>query len=170
MIMALNANSYGSVAEVTALTRLYLQGQSAFNSTTRPTLTEVEAFIDKASGVLNLALASKGVGVPVTQTDARFACAGWVVSLAAAWVELSQPTAAGGDEENPRALLIARLGERAAEFVAGNAAGFAHLGASQSAAGSNALIFTGAAAQTDRADPGDTSLEQPKFTRGQFDS
>ena len=46
--MTLRLDSYASVAEVTAFTRHLLDGQSAFNSTTRPTVTELEKFIDRA--------------------------------------------------------------------------------------------------------------------------
>jgi len=166
--MALGANSYGSLAEVVPFARAYLAGESTFSATTRPTLTEVEKFIDRASGVLNLALAAAGFTIPVTQADARLACDDWVVTLAAAYVEASQPFA--GLEDNERAQSFTRLYREAEKFVQANAAGFAHLGVSQPQDDSNALIFTGETAQADRADPDNTALEQPKFRRGQFDS
>jgi hypothetical protein len=53
--MAIRGDSYSSTGEVKAFTRHLLNGQSNFNSTTRPTVTELEKFIDRASGVLNLA-------------------------------------------------------------------------------------------------------------------
>ena len=168
--MALNANSYGTVAEVVALTRIYLKGQATYSTTTLPTQTEVEGFIDKVSGVLNLALAAGGFTTPVTQTDAAFACDAWVVGMAAAWVEASQPTAAFGQQTNPRAALLAKLSEKASTFVKENTVGFAVLGVAQTGDDSNALIFTGETVQTQRSDSTDTSLEQPKFRRGQFDA
>ena len=48
--MAIGANSYGSVAEVQALTGKYLNA-GVFTASTRPTLTQVEKFIDNASAV-----------------------------------------------------------------------------------------------------------------------
>jgi len=58
--MAIRADSFSSTSEVKAFTRHLLDGQSAFNSTTRPTATELEKFIDRASGVLNVAIARAG--------------------------------------------------------------------------------------------------------------
>lgn len=166
--MALGANSYGTVAEVLALTRIYLRGQSAYNSTTRPTLTEVETFIDRTSGVLNLALATAGFTVPVAQADAKLACDDWVVRIAAAYVEAAQPWT-GADPEEASILPLPSL-SKALEFVQAMSAGFVYLGVSQPGDDSNALIFTGQTAQADRADPDDDTLEQPHFKRGQFDS
>ena len=58
--MTLRADSYGSTGEVKAFTRHLLDGQTAFNSTTRPTQADLDKFIDRTSGVLNIALASSG--------------------------------------------------------------------------------------------------------------
>lgn len=168
--MPLNGNSYSSVAEVLALTRLYLGGQSTFNSTTRPTLTEVESFIDDVSGELNLALGNAGFTIPITQNDAKSACDNWVKVKAAAFVEASRPTAAFGKDTNPRASLLAKMNASAAAWVKENMKGFAVLGVPQVGDDSNALIFTALDAQSLRSDPTDTSREQPKFKRGQFDS
>ncbi len=166
--MTLAANSYGTVAEVEALTRVYMAGELGFNASTHPTLTEVEKFIDRCSGVLNLALASAGFTVPVTQVDAALACDNWVVTMAARYVETSQPYA--GIEDNPRGGLLSDLDDEAKAFVQMNQAGFGALGVAQAAADSNGVIFTGMTAQRDRTDPLDSSLEQPKFSRGMFDS
>jgi hypothetical protein len=64
--MTLRADSYSSVNEVLAFTRYHLDGQNAFNSTTQPTVTEVEKFVDRASGLLNVALKGEGL---TTQPD-----------------------------------------------------------------------------------------------------
>jgi hypothetical protein len=167
--MAPNANSYGDITSVVALTRIYLRGQTTYNSTTLPTRTQVDLFFDQVSGALNLALANKGFTTPLTQTDAVFACDMWVNGMVASLVEASQPTASFGSEDNPRSVLFARLGERADEWVAANQAGFAHLGVGQAASDSQGAFFTGQTAQSQRTDPLDTSLEQSLFTRRQFD-
>jgi hypothetical protein len=168
--MAPSANSYGDITSIVALTKVYLRGQTVYNTTTHPTRAQVDLFFDQVSGALNLALANKGFTTPLTQTDAVFACDMWVNGMVAALVEASQPTAGFGSEENPRSVLFARLGERAEEWVSANQAGFAHLGVGQVASDSQAAFFTGETVQADRADPDNTSLEQPKFSRGQFDS
>lgn len=168
--MAIGNNSYGTMAEVVALTRIYLQGETTFNNETIPAGVDVEKFIDRASGVLNLALANAGFTIPITQADAKLACDDWVVGMAAAYVELSQPYTSEEPQENKRSGLLSRLSKEAVKFVKDNTKGFAVLGVTQTADDSSGLIFTGATAQADRTDPTDTGLEQPKFSRGQFDS
>ena len=48
--------------------------------------------------------------------------------------------------------------------------GFANLGVSRTQPEGQAISFTGETAQSDRPDPDNTGIEQPKFKRGQFDS
>jgi hypothetical protein len=60
--MAIRADSWSSTTDVKSLVRHILDGETTFNTTTRPTNPEVEAFIDEASGLLNLALRSSGLG------------------------------------------------------------------------------------------------------------
>lgn len=167
--MAIGANSYGTMPEVVALARIYLQGESTFNVNTIPTGTDVEKFIDRTSGVLNLALSTAGFAIPVTQATAKLACDDWVVGMAAAYIELSQPYTGENPNKNSRSLL-ANLSKDAVKFVEANQAGFANLGVTQTANDATGLIFTGLTVEADRSDPTDSSLAQPKFGRGQFDS
>lgn len=162
--MTIGANSYGSVAEVVALTRVYLGGQSSFTTETRPTLTEVEKFIDRASGVLNLALANQGFTTPVSQADAKLACDQWVVEKAVAMVT------AYAEQPAEAALWLGSLHRSAVEFVDSNETGFKTLGVGVTDSSSAAVAFTGETAQADRADPDNTAIEQPSFSRKQFDS
>jgi hypothetical protein len=168
--MAVDEHSYGSIDEVAALTRVYLGGESTYNSTTRPTLDEVEAMVDRASGVLNVALANAGFGIPVAQADAKKACAEWVVGKVAMLIELAQPAQPRAERSNRRVSLFATLQSEAAEWVDEYAVGFANLGVSRSQPEGQAITFTGETAQSDRPDGSNSGLEQPKFTRGQFDS
>ncbi len=168
--MTIGDNSYGTLDEVVALTRIYLQGEPTFNTNTIPPGADVETFIDRASGVLNLALSNAGFAIPVSQADAKLACDDWVVGMAAAYVELSQPYTGADPQENKRSGLLSRLSKEAAKFVKDNQAGFANLGVAQTADDSNGLIFTGMTTEADRVDPDDASIAQPKFSRGQFDS
>lgn len=63
------ANSYGTAAQVAALTRR-LTNNGAYDTTTNPTLATVESWIDQVSATLNVALAGAGFAVPVSQADA----------------------------------------------------------------------------------------------------
>lgn len=72
--MAIGANSYGSVAGVVALCPRYGSG-GTFTTTTRPTLAQVEAWIDQVSALINGYLSGKGFAIPITQTDAVTALA-----------------------------------------------------------------------------------------------
>lgn len=163
-------SDYSSTSEVKALTRMYLSGESAFNSTTLPTGTEVETFIDRACSVLNIALSNEGFSVPVTNAVAKPACDQWVTLMAAQFVELSQPMTEWGEEGNTRADMMGGMAKDAVRFVRDNALGFKNIGVPTSDPVGQGVIFTGQEAQSLRADPLDTSLEQPKFRRGQFDA
>jgi hypothetical protein len=168
--MAIRGDSYGSVGEVLAFTRHLLGGQASFNSTTRPTLTEVEAFIDRASGQLNLALAGAGFAVPVSNSTAKLSIADWVVERAAEQVEMTQPGTGYSAEEGSRVAAFRRLNRRATEFVQQNSLAFKRLGLTVDHGRAEGLAFTGQGIAGDRVDPDDTALEQPKFKRSQFDN
>lgn len=165
--MTLRLDSYGNMTGVVALTRHLLSGQSTFNSTTLPTATEVEGFIDRASGHLNAALAGGGFTTPVTNTTTKLALADWVIWRAALYTESSQQRRGfGGEEGGPYDGLAVEAGE----FVAGQSLGWKRLGAAVTQKASEGLQFTGLDAQAERADPDDTDLAQPAFKRGQWDN
>ena len=164
------AFNYSSTAEVVAITRQHLQGETTYNSTTLPTATEVSKFLQRAGAVLDVALANAGFSVPVTQETAKLACDEWVTLMAAQFVELSQPLTEWGETGNTRAGMMAGLQAKAVEFVADNDLGLKNLGVPTSDPAGQGVIFTGQEAQANRSDPQDSSLEQPKFTRGQFDA
>lgn len=67
--MTVGANSYGTAAGVAAYVSRYASS-GTFNTTTRPTLTQVEGWIDQVSAILNVALAKEGFAIPVTNADA----------------------------------------------------------------------------------------------------
>ena len=161
--------SYSSAAEVLAFTRHLLSGQTSFNSTTRPTSTEVSTFLSRAGGVLDTALAGAGLAIPVTNTTAKLACDDWVTSRVTEYVELTQRGVGYSEGEGSRVTAFRNLQKSAAEFAKANRQGFIRLGVSVSHPSSEGLAFTGMTVQADRSDPDDTSLEQPKFTRTKFD-
>lgn len=166
--MALRADSYGSVEEVRALTRHLLDGSPTFDGETRPTLADVETFINRASGVLNAALASQGFTVPVTNSTAVLACDEWVVTQAARAAELTQRGTGYSDAEGSR---LAGFSQKSAmAWVKDMAAAFQGLGLSTANSPAHeGLMYTGLLKYDDRSDPDNTSYEQPKFRRGQFD-
>lgn len=55
----------------------------AFTTTTRPTLAQVEKWIDNASSTLNVMLANAGFTTPITQADAKAACGEIIVEVVA---------------------------------------------------------------------------------------
>jgi hypothetical protein len=131
--MAIGDNSYGSVAEVAALTGRWTN-EGSYDGTTRPTLTQVETFIDRVSGMLNLLLAEAGFAVPVSQADAKLVCDEFVVEQA---VQLCHgangagPFAPGSEQLRSRTAFEI-ISREASEFVTAHAAGFGFLGATRS--------------------------------------
>lgn len=170
--MAIRADSYSSTSEVKAFTRHLLNGQSAFNSTTRPTGTELEKFIDRASGVLNLALAQAGFHPADVRgnSTAKLACDDWTTTRAAEYVELTQRGVGYSDAEGSRTASFTNLIKSAEQFTQLNRLGFVRLGVEQEYKLSDGLAFTGMDKQADRSDPQDTSMEQPFASRRQFDN
>lgn len=169
--MTIRADSYSSSGEVTAYTRHLLDGQLAFNSITRPTVTELEKFIDRASGVLNSAISAAGF-TPASvyaNSTAKLACDDWVTMKATKYVELTQRGTGYSADEGSRTAAF-EMGKDAKEYVDMFALGWIRLGITQGYKLSDGLAFTGMTAQKDRADPEDTSIEQPLFKRRQFNN
>ena len=163
--MAISENSYGSVAEVQAFTRHLLDGQTNFNSTTRPMLTEVEGMIDRASAALNVALAGAGLDVPITQATAKLVCDEWATARVVTMVEMTRQSHGwDGAPFDP----LPGLADSALRFAQESARAFKWLGCEVANAASEGLAFSGETESTDRADPVDTSLQQPRFKRGMF--
>lgn len=133
--MALSEYSYGTVAAVGALTPLYaLASGGTYDATTRPTITQVEGFIDRISMVLNVILAENGFAVPVANAQAALALSEFVIAQA---VELCHaangagPYAPGSQEMRagtPQSKIMAE----ATKFVEAHAYGLQALGASRS--------------------------------------
>ena len=66
--MAVGANSYGTAAGVAALAGVWTN-DGVFDGSTRPTITQVETFIDNISAIVNVLLAEEGFSIPISQTD-----------------------------------------------------------------------------------------------------
>lgn len=169
--MTIRADSYSSTSEVKAFTRHLLDGQSAFNSTTRPTATELERFIDRASGVFNNALSAAGFS-PTSfraNTTAKLLGDDFVTIRAAEYVELTQRGQGYNDGEGSRIGAFKGLYAAATDYLAQISLGIQRAGVSKAYELSAGLTFTALETHIDRADPQDTSLEQPFARRNQFD-
>lgn len=167
--MTIRADSYSSTGEVKAFTRHLLDGQSGFNSTTRPTATELEKFIDRASGALNVALAKQGLSTPIANTTAKLLCDDWVAAKSVQLVELTQRGEGFSGEAGSRVGAFSGLYKEADAFAEMHTLGFKRLGVGVDHPRHEGLAFTGLIAREDRGDPSDSALAQPAFRRGQFD-
>lgn len=78
--MSVSARSYGTASGVAAYVGVYTSAGS-FSTTTKPTLAQVESWIDQVSALLNTALAKRGFVVPMTQADAVLAAKSLVEQL-----------------------------------------------------------------------------------------
>lgn len=79
--MPLAHNSYGTPADVAALTELYT-ASGVYSTATIPTLAQVEGWINQISALINAALAGQGFTIPITQPDSRLAIASYVAQAA----------------------------------------------------------------------------------------
>jgi hypothetical protein len=170
--MTIRSDTYSSVAEITAYTRHLLDGQASYNSTTRPTLAEVEATLNRISGVLNLAISGGGYSPSaiLANSTAKLACDDWVTVMTAQHVELTQRGTGYSEAEGSRVGGFRSLYPSAADFVKSKSVGFVNLGITPARRLSGGLAYTGMTAQADRADPSDSTLEQPLFERRKFDN
>ena len=169
--MAIRGDSWGSTTGVLAYTRHLLDGQSAFNSTTRPTGTELVSFIDRASGLINVHLWRVGIN-PATvaaNSTASLPLDDWVITRAAEMVELTQRGVGYSGEEGSRTAVLAGLLADVPEFVDSLIPGFERMGLVSSDPDHQGLTFTGLTAQKDRSDRDDSGRTQPRFERGKFD-
>ena len=156
--MAIGSNSYSSVDEVEALTLRYTN-DGDYDATTRPTLTQVETFIDRVSAILNVLLAQAGFEVPVSQADAKLALDDFAVDQAAQLCHAANgagPYAPGSTELRGRRARSAII-EEAEQFISSHAAGLEALGAERERA-----LTDGLACRT--IDNNDDEIE-PMFER-----
>lgn len=170
--MTIRTDSYSSTGEVKAFTRHLLAGQSAFNSTTRPTSTDLEKFIDRASGVLNVALAQAGY-MPASfraNSTAKLLGDDWVTTQSVKYAELTQRGTGYSEAAGSRIAGFNGLYKDAADFIKANGLGLQRIGVTQTFKLSDGLQFTGLDAHVNRPDPTDSSLAQPAFVRNQFDT
>lgn len=95
--MTLSANAYGSVAGVAVYVRR-LTDNGSFTAATRPTVAEVEGFLEDQSAILNGWVARAGYSVPITDAMGVRALGRFANLGAAGLVELTQ-AASGYDAD-----------------------------------------------------------------------
>ena len=131
--MPLSVNAYGSVAQVAAYVKHLCNASGTFDTTTKPTLTEVEQFIEQRSASLNACLAEAGYIVPVTTPSTATTLLGYYAAMGAAGdCELSQRSAGYSEETNRRENKFLDEFDKACDFIKSGA--FAALGSPQSSA------------------------------------
>lgn len=140
--MAIGANSYGSTAGVAAFVPNYVSGGN-FTAGTRPTLAQVEGWIDSISGILNSILAEAGFTVPVADDDVKDALDFFVNQEVASVCEGVNgsgrfgPTSKQVGKQGRFALML----EDVKAFVDGNKAGFERLGAERAYDTTSSIAF-----------------------------
>lgn len=133
--MAILANSYGDTGEVAAMQPRFANSSGIFDTTTRPTLLQVESFIDQVSGVLNIQLAAHGFSVPVSQADAKLGLDLFVNQEVAAIVEgVNGSGRFGPTQRQVQASRYSLILKDVAEFLEATALGLERLGATRSEA------------------------------------
>lgn len=130
--MAPSVTSYGSTKGVAALVPKWASGTgdaADFSAATRPTLLQVESFIDAVSGILNSMLAEAGFHTPVAHISAAAALSYFVNEEVASIAEGIN----GSGRFGPTAKSIGARGRFALmlddvkAFIEGNKAGFERL-------------------------------------------
>lgn len=154
--MAVGTNSYGTVAEVAALSKRYTSS-GTFTTTTNPTEAQVERFIDRVSSIVNVILARLGFTTPVVDVEARPAIEEFVIQevvqmvLACNGAGLFAPGSEALRKRTPFQIIL----DDAQSFFEDNAVGLENLGAARPSGG---LTFGLAVREVD--DAGD-DLEPP---------
>src|SRR3990167_8798613 len=130
--MTIGARSYGTTVGAAALVPRWASNGD-FTTMTRPTLTQVESWIDQVSGIVNAMLAEAGFTIPVTDDDVKDALDLFVNQEVAAMADGVN----GSGKFGPTAKAVGKQGrfnilmQDVKDFVSMNATGFERLGASR---------------------------------------
>ncbi len=142
--MAVKSTSYGTTANVASRTPRYAGAGGVFTTGTRPTLVQVETFIDEVSGLMNSILAQWGFVTPVIQAIVVDMLNFFVEDEVAAIVEGIN----GSGRFGPGSVAERPLGSRfkmilvdVQGFVEANAVGMEKLGATRDAPPSEGIGY-----------------------------
>jgi hypothetical protein len=130
--MAILTNSYADTGEVAALVPRYANGSSpsVFDTTTRPTLLQVESLIDQVSAIVNIILSQNNVTIPVTQTDVKLALDMFVNDEVAAIAEgINGSGRFGPTTKEPGRSRFVMITDDFRDFIENNTLGLSTLGA-----------------------------------------
>ncbi len=136
--MPLGPNSYGSVAEVEALTPRWTAG-GTYTAASRPMLAQVEKFIDRVSGILNVLLAEQGFTIPVSQVDAKLALDQFVVAQTSDLCGYVNSAGRFFQDKNLGTSPWSAIFKEAEDFISEHADGLGLLGATRVRAGVTGL-------------------------------
>lgn len=168
--MTLRGDAYSSTSEVKVFARYLLDGESGFNSTTRPTASEVDEIINGVSGAVNVALRGEGLSDSSLRSNSTASgfVSDWVRAKTVELVELTQLGPSLESEGGNRSAAFRGLFEEARQFVESHSLAFKRMGVTVTDRASQGLYFTGFKPHADRSDPDDSTLRQPFFERGLF--
>ena len=160
--MALATNSYGTTAEVAALTPRYAASTGDFDGTTNPTLARVEKFTDRVSSMVNAYLSQLGFTIPITQADAKLLMDNITVEQVALLVEGVRGTGryAPGSKAIASRSMMSILSEEIRDFLDDVAIGLEDMGAARSKSVLNRISFR------DSDERGNSTY--PLFQRAEF--
>ncbi|MCP4933355.1 MAG: hypothetical protein GY927_03915 [bacterium] len=133
--MAINANSYGTVAQVEAECKQFVSKSGIFSSTTNPTLTVVEDYLDRVSAALNVSLANQGFSIPVSEEQPKIVLDNYAIEQAAKMGRSVNRAALAGARRGAGVASEGTVMSRAREFIEENAPGMEALGATRTATG-----------------------------------
>jgi len=140
--MTILDNSYGSTGGVAALTPRYANGSGVYDATTRPTLTQVEGFIDQVSALINVMLAREGFDIPITNADALLMLAMFVNEEVAQICEgINGSGRFGPGQKQIGQSRYKLITADVQEFIDANAEGIEALGASRATSDVGAVGF-----------------------------
>lgn len=130
--MTISSRSYGSVADVAALTPRHADETATFSTATRPTLAQVETYINEVSAIINVLLSADGFAVPVTQADVKLVLDLFVNQEVASIVEgVNGAGRFGPSEKKAGTSRFTVTLKDVQDFIKGAAPGFVNLGATR---------------------------------------
>ncbi|MGH9158202.1 MAG: hypothetical protein ACRD1K_20730 [Acidimicrobiales bacterium] len=158
--MSILDSSYGTPEEVASLVPRYT-ASGAFNTTTRPSLEQIERYLDRVSGIVNTLLAQEGFTVPIADPIGKSALDQLTIE---AVVELCHLTNSAGRFFTDRTLRSQNpmriIREELANWIDEHSAGLENLGAGRSTS------LAGQIAYRDTDESGDPTF--PIFQREGF--
>ena len=157
--MAVSARSYGAATDVAAFTRRFTTAGS-YDTTTTPTLAQVEGWIDQVSATLNILLAEQGFAVPLTQADCVLMLKNFVATQVADLCNYANSAGRFFSEKGLKTGPWAAIQKDAADFIAAHSEGIEKLGGTRTTPGMDALAFRD-------MDDGGNEIK-PMFSRKQF--